>query len=358
MHIGIVGAGLVGRTLAWQLLQKKNGGSLNITLFDKDPIESGSAAAYTAAGMLAPYSELQSAESKVFSLGMRSLAIWPQLVDSLKEDVGYNNNGSIIIAHGADKPDYLQFVRQLKTKLDSAFTEQIEELSSQGLANISPTLAQNFSAGMHLKEEAVINSNLYMQTIANRLIEAGVLWQANTRVTAISHSPTTAPTVECKNKKHEFDWVVDCRGMGAKKQLTNLRGVRGEVLTLYAPEVDLSHQVRLVHPRYCLYLVPRQDHIFVLGATQIESDDSSPVSVRSALELLSAVYSIHPGFAEARIMRLDANCRPAFPDNYPLININNRVMTINGLFRHGYLLAPIVTQEASNHMLNNTAIHL
>lgn len=358
MKIGIVGAGLVGRTLAWQLYQQDD--SLNISLFDKDPIAHGTAAAYTAAGMLAPYSELQSAESRVFDLGMKSLALWPQLADSLKEDIYYQNTGSIVIAHQEDRPNYLQFVQQLKSKLRAEFSEHIEELDREKLGKISPELVEHFSNGLYLKQEASVDSILYMQAVANRLQEAGVNWFTNTEVESISESDGTLkkPSVRTQERQIEFDWVIDCRGMGATKTLDKLRGVRGEVLSLHAPEVNIEHQIRLVHPRYCLYLAPRKNHHFVLGATQIESNDTSPVSVRSALELLSAVYSLHPGFAEARITHLDANCRPAFPDNYPVIETSRNVMRINGLFRHGYLLTPIITQEATNHILKNTTINI
>jgi hypothetical protein len=57
-----------------------------------------------------------------------------------------------------------------------------------------------------------------------------------------------------------------------------------------------------VHPRYPLYIAPKPGHgVFVIGATEIESEDMSPASVRSTLELLSAAYAVHSGFAEARI---------------------------------------------------------
>ena len=130
-----------------------------------------------------------------------------------------------------------------------------------------------------------------------------------------------------------------------------LRAVRGEVLWLDSAEVNLSRPVRLLHPRYHLYLVPKGQvdgrYRYVLGATEIDSDDRSPVSVRSALELLSAAYSLCPALAEARILSFEVNCRPALPDPqtlYPAIG-PGRGCALMGLFRHGYLLAPAVLQQ-------------
>jgi glycine oxidase len=105
--------------------------------------------------------------------------------------------------------------------------------------------------------------------------------------------------------------------------------------------VDLCRPVRLVHPRYPLYIAPKENNVFVVGATEIESDDMSPMSVRSSLELLSAAYSVHSGFGEARILESNTQCRPTLPNNLPAIRqASARVLHINGLYRHGFLIAP------------------
>ena len=111
--------------------------------------------------------------------------------------------------------------------------------------------------------------------------------------------------------------------------------------------MNLSRPVRLLHPRYPLYIAPKPDGVYVIGATQIESEDLSPASVRSALELLSALYSVHPAFGEARILEMSSQCRPALPDNRPEIRWDGgRLIQINGLYRHGYLIAPALLEAA------------
>ena len=143
------------------------------------------------------------------------------------------------------------------------------------------------------------------------------------------------------------DRVIDCRGLGAKPQWNALRGVRGEVIRVHAPEVALQRPTRLVHPRYPLYIAPKPGGVFVIGATEIESDDMSPASVRSTLELLSAAYAVHSGFAEARILEIATQCRPTLPDNLPAIRqVHPRVLQINGLYRHGFMIAPAVLDAA------------
>jgi glycine oxidase len=145
--------------------------------------------------------------------------------------------------------------------------------------------------------------------------------------------------------------VIDCRGLAARDAFPELRGVKGEMAIIETDEVTLTRPVRLVHPRWPLYIIPRGDGRFMIGATAIESEDRG-ITLRSALELLSAAYAVHPAFGEARILELGANLRPALPDNLPRIAISadRRVIAVNGLFRHGFLLAPALAELTVNYV--------
>jgi glycine oxidase len=142
--------------------------------------------------------------------------------------------------------------------------------------------------------------------------------------------------------------------------------VRGEVIRLYAPEVKLLRPTRLIHPRYPIYIAPKEDDVYVVGATEIESEDLSSMSVRSALELLSAVYTVHSGFAEARILEMATQCRPTLKDNLPEIAVDRKpnqagLMMINGLYRHGFMISPAILDcalEILDSGSSNTAIDL
>ena len=56
---------------------------------------------------------------------------------------------------------------------------------------------------------------------------------------------------------------------------------------------------------------------------------------------MSAAYAVHSGFAEARIVEIATQCRPTLPDNLPAVRQSApRVLEINGLYRHGFMIAP------------------
>ena len=142
------------------------------------------------------------------------------------------------------------------------------------------------------------------------------------------------------------DLAIDVRGLGARSAGLNLRGVRGEILWLHAPGLPLQRPLRLLHPRHRIYLVPRPGDVVVVGASEIESEDRSPISLRSAVELMSAAHSVLPELAEARLLHHDTHLRPATPDHLPHVHHRSGLLQINGLFRHGWLIAPALVQDA------------
>ncbi|MCU4675000.1 FAD-dependent oxidoreductase [Catenovulum sp. 2E275] len=331
MKIAVVGAGLVGRLLAVQLAKH-----YQITLYDKDFNSAQYSAGKIAAAMLAPVAESVVASPLVVGLGELSVQLWPKLLSQLNQTVFYQQAGSLILAHAQDKGDLASFYQRLKLK------SGIQAVNRQQIAELEPEIGGKFHQGLWLENEAQLdNRALYLALFAE-------LIQAKVNLVATDDANIESDWVLANGDKTRFDWIFDCRGLGALPDLTQLRGVRGEVIRVYAPEVNLNRPVRLLHPRYPIYIVPKPNHEYVIGATEIESQSDHPMTVRSALELLSAAYSVHSGFAEAQITQLDVGLRPTLPDNEPAIVQDNRCIRINGLYRHGYLLAPAVIAHALN----------
>lgn len=338
MQIGIAGAGIMGRLLAWQLVQQGH----KVSLFDNNPVEHGNACSYTAAGMLTPYAEAESAEPLVLNLGLKALDLWPGIADKLG-NIQYRTGGTLVVSHQQDRGDFNRFSNALSPYLG----HQAHLINNPKIDELEPELKSRFQQGIYLPDEAWVCPKCVMKSLADQLLVARTPWHASTDVCRIS--PGIIETRgKLKNQQHRFDLTIDCRGLGAQTQMPRLRGVRGELVWLDAPEVSINRLVRLMHPRYRIYIVPRKDNIYVIGATQIESEDMSPISVRSSLELLSAAYSVHPGFAEARVLESKVNCRPALPDNQPVVIHQNGMLQINGLFRHGYLLSPTIAESVCN----------
>ena len=338
MKIGVAGAGIIGRLLAWQLIEQGH----SVTLFDRSPVDAKESCSFTAAGMLTPYSEGETAEPLVVALGQKSLHSWPQLIEQLGSDVHFNDRGTLVVAHAQDRGDYQRFNNAISSRM-ALEDEQYRLLDHTQLSELEPELAERFQHAAYLPNESWLCTHSIMSALGDKLQDSGIAWYASTEVVEVN-SGEVVTAGRTNNLSHRFDIAIDCRGLGAKDALP-VRGVRGELLWIEAPDVKLRRLVRLMHPRYRLYVVPRKGDLYLIGATQIESEDYSEISVRSALELLSAAYSVDPGFAEGRVVKCDVHCRPALPDNQPRIETDDGLIRVNGLFRHGYLMSPAIADE-------------
>lgn len=327
-RIGIAGAGLLGRLLAWTLAHRGH----RVQVFDpadgpQPRFDGHGAAGFTAAGLLSPLAERDAAGEHLAAMGWRSLPLWRQVQQALPQRPMLKLDGSLLLAHPSD----LGSARRLLDKLPGHQAEAVRPSA------LEPALDPRLH-GWLLPGEGQVDAPAMLQALHDDA--PGVQWHWGRRVQQVG-----AGALETDGETHRFDTVFDVRGLGAKPDLP-LRGVRGETVWLHAPGHGLTRPVRLLHPRHRVYLAPRPGDLIVVGASEIESEDRSEVSLKSAVELMAAAHSALPALAEARILRLDRNLRPALPDNEPRVDVAPGRVRINGLFRHGWLLAPALVEDA------------
>ena len=324
-NIAVVGFGLAGRLAALELSKLHH-----VTVFEADDEQTPNSAGKVAAAMLAPLAESVLCEADLALMGLDSMKRWPEIVSELEGDVFFQQQGTLVVAHQQDKGDLQSFTQRIKPIAGQG----AQALNAQQIAQLEPELANRFNQGLFLPCEGQIDNQAFYKASFTMLNKRKVKCVFNQRVTIKNGEINNRP----------FDYIIDCRGLGAKSDKP-LRGVRGEVARLYAPEVNLTRPVRLMHPRYPIYIAPKPNHEYVIGATEIESQDSGAATVRSTLELLSAAYTVHSGFAEARLLNIQTGLRPAFSDNRPEVSQVGNVISINGLYRHGYMLAPALVAQ-------------
>ena len=306
--VSVIGAGIAG---AWQALLFAQAGR-DVTLHERSDGAMTQSTSYWAGGMLAPWCEAEASEPLIVRLGVRSLDLWREHFPQTPF------NGSLVVAHPRDRADFERFAR---------LTTGHCRLDADALTELEPSLEGRFRDGLFYAGEGHVEPRRVLPELHARFTAAGG---------SIKFNSEAAPS--------DIDGIViDCRGLAARDRQRGLRGVKGEMILIETDEVELSRPVRLIHPRWPLYVIPRGHNRFMLGATTIESEDNG-VSVRSALELLGAAYAVHPAFAEARIVEFGSGLRPAFPDNLPHIAVHNEKIAVNGLYRHGFLLAPALAE--------------
>ncbi|MDC0657354.1 FAD-dependent oxidoreductase [Leisingera sp. SS27] len=311
--ITIAGAGLAGLACAYELAQR---GAV-VTVYERSGAPGAGSVARFAGGMLAPWCERESAEEEVITLGSRSVGWWAKITP-------VHRHGTLVVAPARDRAELTRFARR---------TSGHRGVDGAEIVALEPALARRFAQGLFFEQEAHLDPRRALRDLTEKVQKLGVEIRFGT--------PAPARI------------TLDCTGMAAP--LPGLRPVRGEMAILHCPEVEICRTLRLLHPRMPLYLVPRGDGHFMIGGTMIESSSDRAITLRSLSELLSAAFALHPGFAEASVVETGAGLRPAFPDNLPRLVEQDGTLFLNGLYRHGFLLAPAMAQQAADHLLPETS---
>ena len=317
MRVTVRGAGVAGLACALELAER----GASVEVLERCATLAGAGCSWFAGGMLAPWCELESSSSLIARLGEEGIAWWRRRFAATAQQ------GTLVIAHGRDAGELAQFARR---------TERFETLDAEALAALEPDLAGRFASALHFAGEGHLDPRSALGALLARALELGV---------------TVRFGVDAEAAPRAGRELLDCTGLAARRTLADLRGVRGEMLLVRAPDVALTRPVRVLHPRIPVYVVPRPGHVYMIGATMIESDAAERISVRSVLELLSAAYALHPGFGEAEILETGTGVRPAFPDNLPRLRRVGGVLYVNGLYRHGFLIAPALARRAALALL-------
>ena len=307
--IVVVGAGVAGLCCALELAERGHA----VDIVERRQAV-GEGCSRMAGGMLAPWCERATTDETVARLGAPSIDWW------LRHFPGTVRNGSLVVAPARDSADLTRFAQR---------TDGFEWHDEAGIAALEPDLAGRFRRALYFPREAHLEPRRVLPVLAEALRRKG-------------------GTIRFGVEDPGDAFTVDCRGLAARDVLPDLRGVRGEMVVVRSREVMLSRPVRLLHPHIPLYIVPRGDGLYMIGATSIETEYRGGVTVRSAVELLNAAYALHPAFSEAEIVEFGADLRPAFPGNLPAVRRGPRGLLINGLYRHGFLLAPAMARQAAD----------
>ncbi|MCH4093832.1 MAG: glycine oxidase ThiO [Acetobacter peroxydans] len=319
-RILVKGAGVAGMTACVALAER--GG--DVTLYDQAG-RVGAGASWFAGGMLAPWCEAESAPEEVTAQSVGAVDWWARHVPQV------TRQGSLVLAPARDVGEIARFSRR---------TSHFTQVNGVEIAELEPDLDGRFQKGLFFEQEGHVDPRVALHALFERLLALG------------GHALLSgAPAPD----EAAFDWVVDCTGLVARDRLDGLRGVRGEMLLLRCRDVSLHRPVRMLHPRIPVYIVPRADHVFMVGATMVESEDTGGMTVRSMLELLNAAYTLHPGFAEAEILETGIGVRPSYPDNIPRVTQDGKYLFINGMYRHGFLLSPARAEEAADRIFGQAA---
>ncbi len=309
MDVAIVGAGPMGLVTA--LMCARAG--LRVAIYERQADFSGSPA-WNGTGVLAPDCEADGADATIVDLGRRSIELWPTLIP------GLNLNGALVLGN-----------RRQPTALDdySTFVLNYDWVDEERIAALEPSLAGVYTRGMYFPQAAHGDPRVLFSGLKDVLEAVGI--------------------------RIRFDWVgtldslqaeriVDTRGLGARDRFPELRAVTAEMAQVRSHKIELTRPIRLLHNRHSLYVTPRGQGVYVIGATTVD-DDRSGVSVRSAGELMMHAVSLLPAFADAEVLELRSGLMPVLMNGVPKVVVGDRIIAVNGLFRYGWMVAPAIAED-------------
>ncbi|MEO9138484.1 MAG: glycine oxidase ThiO [Jatrophihabitans sp.] len=348
--IVVIGAGAIGSAVAWRCAQR----GLSVVLVDPDPTRG---AWHTAAGMLAPITELDYTETSLLHLNLDSLARWPgfaaELADEAGTSIGVRECGTVVAAWDAADLAALRDLHGFARGLGIDFAL----VSGRELRTLEPTLAAGLPGGLHAPEDHQVDPRLLHHALHRALAHRGVrvlkgvasLVVERDRVEGVVLDDGTvwsAPNVVLA----AGCWSRTIGGLPTD-HAPQVRPVKGQTLRLRLPGGPrINHVVRGLIKGNRIYLVPRGDGRIVLGASVEEAGFDVTARAGAVYELLRDAQSLLPDLSEAALEEISTGLRPGSPDNAPLVGAAglDGLIVATGHYRNGILLTPVTADGVAD----------
>ena len=338
-HILIIGAGVIGLSLGWKLLQAGR----RVTLLEKG--ETAREASWVGAGMLAPVGEVHFKEEGIMRLGRESLALYPDFVAELRAftgmEVEYRTEGMLGVSLHAD--DTAEMRRLFEFQLELGLN--VEWLGADRIQRLEPSLTHNAVGGIFAPGDHSIDTRALNAALKAAFLKAGGELLENTPVDEVCLSEQAPHKVIAGGQEYAAETLVLAAGawsgmipglQGALRPL--VRPVKGQIITLQAQPGFLTHTLRTVD----VYMVPRADGRVVVGATVEEMGFNRDITVGGVFELLRGAWRALPGVYEMPLLETVVGFRPGSRDNAPLLGETDipGFFLATGHYRNGILNAP------------------
>ena len=339
----VIGAGAIGSAVAWRCAQR----GLSVTLVDPN---AGRGAWHTAAGMLAPITELHYTETPLLRLNLDSLARYPDFAAEVAAESGLPTGflpcGTVYAAwDGADFAalcDLQTFAAQLGVDSQLLTGRELRELEPAVAPGLPGAL---FAPGDHQVEPRLLHAALLEagRRRGVKLVESpGALLVDHARVRGVRVAGGTV-----LSGKHVVlaagCWSGQVEGVPPEAHAP-VRPVKGQTLRLRLPgRPRLRRVLRAAVKGSPVYLVPRSDGAIVVGASVEERGFDQQPRAGAVYELLRDAQSVLPELGEAVLDEVSTGLRPGSPDNAPLVGPTpvDGLIHATGHYRNGILLTPV-----------------
>ena len=346
----VVGAGIAGLAVADRAAAR----GLRPLVLDRGA--PGGATTRVAAGMLAPVSEAAFGERALLDLNLAAAARWPGWAAELAEvsglDPGLRETGTLLVARDRDQAEALE--RELAFRRECGLAA--ERLLASRARHLEPALAPTARLALDVPGDHAADPRLLAAALAAAVARRGGTVRAGEEVAEVLVEDGAAGAVRgvrlAGGEVVEADalviaagpWSGAIAGLPAQARVP-VRPVKGQTVRLRDP-AGPGLVTRVVRSEE-MYLVPRGDGRYVLGATVEERGFDTSVTAGAVHDLLREAAEVVPGVLELEVEETLAGLRPGTPDNAPILGPGAvpGLHWATGHHRHGILQAPM-TGEA------------
>lgn len=357
-EIAIIGGGVIGLSIGWQLLRNKK----SVDIYDRG--EAGKAASWVSAGMLAPVSEAGFEEMDLLALNLRSIEQYPKFVEELQEDTGididFRTEGTMMIAVDRDQAEHLRRLYEFRKKIELP----VQWLTGSEAREFEPELSSAIKAAVWIPNDFQVDNRKLIYALVEAVKKRNGNLYEHTVVESIAISGGKVTGIFVNGAEREYQTVVLANGAWARtigglpdEIKPPVRPVKGQILTLRMTEEFTLRKV-LRSPE--VYFAPKKDGRLLIGATVEEKGFDPYPTAGGVKDLLESAWEAVPGIYDLPFEEINVGFRPSSRDNAPIISDTpmKGLYVATGHYRHGILLTPITAYEMTNLIINHQASEL
>ncbi|MCC6704423.1 MAG: FAD-binding oxidoreductase [Thermomicrobiales bacterium] len=343
-EIVIIGGGVMGTSIAWQLAQK----GAKVTLLERDQLAAQASGA-TAGGV-----RQLGRDARELPLAIASIARWQTLEDELEADVEFRRGGQLLVT---EDPALIPELEQ-RVADEQARGLSIRLVQGDDFHAIAKGFAPGIEAGITTDNDGQASGKRTTRAFGAAAERAGATIKTGVTVTGLVQSDGRVTGVETAEGTIAADLVILAAGAWSRR-LAETIGVRLPLSTMGLQmmatgpaEPMLAQTVGALNRHLSLKQTP--DGRFVIGGgwpgdfnLDTATSSSRMSSIRGSIEHASAVYPVLGALPLDRVwVGIEALCYDEVPIIGPVAGLDGLIIA-TGFSGHGFALSPIIGQLVS-----------
>ena len=310
----IIGGGVIGCSIAYQLAKL----GLESTVLERTYFGAGASGA--TAGVVGPLWHVDPGSEAAFSLGMRSLEMFPALAAELVEagiDPGFRQNGILKMAFSQEEVEVLNdnLAWQGELGLGVVWLDPAEIIQRE------PEVNHQVLGGVFSPNEGQIQGQRYVEALVHAASRLGATLLQGMEVVGLEFQDKKVTGARTASGTyyggHTMLAAGPWTGISGRwlPQELPVRPVKGQRILLR----KLGFLPRCPVRNFEAYVIPQTDGCLLVASTREERRFDENATAEGIQRMLSAAIASFPCLRDASFVSARAEVRPGTPDDVPIL---------------------------------------